>query len=99
MSDATAPSDALSLSEAAKAIPGRPHVSTLWRWATRGVRGVRLRTFVIGGRRFTDVAAIEEFIRRTTAASAIRCSDETSSPNCASANLRDAEAYCRSQGF
>ena len=58
----------LSLSEAAKVTPGRPHVSTLWRWQKRGVRGVRLSTVIVGGRRFTSREAIEQFIAATTAA-------------------------------
>jgi len=49
-------------------LPGQPHLSTLWRWYRRGVRGVRLETVVVGGRRFTSRAAIERFIERTTVA-------------------------------
>ena len=52
----------LSLSEAAKVTPGRPH------WQKRGVRGVRLSTVIVGGRRFTSREAIEQFIAATTAA-------------------------------
>jgi len=40
----------LSLLDAAKQLPGRPHVSTLYRWRIRGVRGVRLETVLVGGR-------------------------------------------------
>jgi hypothetical protein len=55
-------------SEAAKIIPGRPHASTVWRWYRHGVRGVRLETIVVGGRRFTSHEAVQRFIARTTAA-------------------------------
>jgi len=58
----------LSLNQAAKAAPGRPHLATIWRWAQRGVKGVKLETIVVGGRRFTSSEAIERFIARTTAA-------------------------------
>jgi len=44
-------------------IPGQPHVSTLHRWRSRGVRGRRLETFLSGGRRFTTLEAIERFLR------------------------------------
>lgn len=54
--------------EAAKLIPGRPNASTVWRWHRRGVRGIRLETCVVGGRRFTSRAAIQRFVERVTAA-------------------------------
>jgi Protein of unknown function (DUF1580) len=50
-----------SFGEASKALPGRPHVSTLHRWAGRGVRGRRLETVLIGGRRFTSLEALKRF--------------------------------------
>jgi hypothetical protein len=43
-------------------IPGRPSVPTLFRWSLRGVRGVRLETWLVGGRRFTSRDAIARFI-------------------------------------
>lgn len=58
----------LTLTEAAKTLPGRPSVTTLWRWRTRGVRGVRLDTCAVGGRRYTSREAIQRFIAATTAA-------------------------------
>ena len=41
-------------------------VTTVWRWAQRGVKGFRLETFTIGGRRFTTQEAFERFVDRTT---------------------------------
>lgn len=58
----------LSLAEAAKKLPGRPHISTVHRWRQRGVRGIKLETVLIGGRRFTSDAALAEFVRSTTLA-------------------------------
>lgn len=52
----------LSIGDATKFLPGHPHVSTLWRWRMRGVRGIRLETILIGGRRFTSREAIERFV-------------------------------------
>jgi hypothetical protein len=58
----------VSLAEAAKIIPTRPDVSTLWRWYRRGVRGIRLETVIIGGKRYTSRESIQRFIERTTEA-------------------------------
>lgn len=44
----------------------RPHRGTLIRWATRGVRGRRLRGELIAGRWYTTVDDIEEFLRHMT---------------------------------
>lgn len=54
----------LTLSEAARRLPGRPHLSTVWRWATRGVgpRRTRLDTVRIGGRRYTSAQALSRFV-------------------------------------
>jgi hypothetical protein len=52
------------LIKASAEIPGRPHISTIIRWWRRGVRGVRLETVVVGGRRFTSLEAITRFIAR-----------------------------------
>jgi hypothetical protein len=58
----------LSLSEAARSQPVRRNVSTLWRWVQRGVRGVRLQTILVGGRRYTSREALERFSMEVTAA-------------------------------
>jgi hypothetical protein len=57
----------LTFSQAAKRLPGRPHSSTIWRWHMRGVRGIRLETVLIGGRRYTSVDALQLFVEQTTA--------------------------------
>jgi Protein of unknown function (DUF1580) len=43
-------------------LPSRPHRSTGIRWADRGVRGFRLETVTIGGRRYTSREALARFI-------------------------------------
>ncbi len=53
----------LSLRQAAELLPGHPKRSTMHRWTHQGVRGVRLATFLVGGRRYTTPEAIEAFIR------------------------------------
>ncbi|MEE8172695.1 MAG: DUF1580 domain-containing protein [Alphaproteobacteria bacterium] len=47
----------LTLAEAAKRLPTRPHVSTIWRWAATG----GLETVRLGGRVYTSIEAIERF--------------------------------------
>lgn len=58
----------LTLSQAARSLPSRPHWSTLQRWRVAGIRGVKLETCLIGGRRFTSAEALERFCNSTTAA-------------------------------
>ena len=60
--------DLLSYPQASRECPGRPHVSTIFRWARRGVRGIRLETVLCGGRRFTSRQALKRFHERVTAA-------------------------------
>lgn len=52
------------LTKASADVPGNPHVSTLIRWWQRGVRGVRLETILVGGRRYTSIEAVQRFITR-----------------------------------
>ena len=57
----------LSLPEAADRLPGHPHVNTVFRWATRGIR---LETVLWGGRRFVSVESLCRFAEQLTAISA-----------------------------
>jgi len=43
-------------------------VSTVWRWAKRGIGGIKLGTIRVGGRDYTTDALWEDFVRATTAA-------------------------------
>jgi hypothetical protein len=58
----------LSFSEATRSLPGRPHISTLHRWRLRGVRGVKLKTVLVGGRRYVSLDALDRFNAAVTAA-------------------------------
>lgn len=55
----------VSLTQATKALPPidgrRIHVSTLWRWARKGVRGVRLEHIRLGHRVCTSLEALNRF--------------------------------------
>ncbi len=59
----------LSFNQAAQYLPerSRPHSSTWWRWWRHGVRGVRLETVLIGGRRYTTAEAVQRFVSALTA--------------------------------
>lgn len=46
----------------------RPPISTAMRWASKGVHGIRLRTWMVGGRRMTTVDAVRQFNAAVTAA-------------------------------
>ncbi len=61
----------ISFNAAAKFLPEgtRPHLSTWWRWWRFGLRGIRLETVVIGGRRYTTAAAVQRFAAALTRAS------------------------------
>jgi hypothetical protein len=45
-----------------------PSTSTLWRWRTRGVRGVRLESARLGGRVVSSLEAIRRFMRAVSEA-------------------------------
>ena len=44
----------------------RISVCTLWRWATAGVRGIKLETIMAGGSRATSLEAVERFFEALT---------------------------------
>ena len=59
------------LSEAPRHLPRgrrgrRIHISTTFRWAQRGLRGVRLETIRIGGMLYTSNEALQRFSERLT---------------------------------
>lgn len=51
----------LSVFEVTRRLPNRPHIATVHRWITRGLRGVKLEATRIGGRVFTSVEALQRF--------------------------------------
>ncbi|MGN6547671.1 MAG: DUF1580 domain-containing protein [Aureliella sp.] len=46
----------------------RPHLTTCLRWSSRGSRGIRLETCILGGRRLTSREAVRRYIDATTEA-------------------------------
>lgn len=53
----------LTMAEASALLPGRPSLCALWRWRSRGVRGRKLETIIVGGRPYTSIEAIARFAR------------------------------------
>jgi hypothetical protein len=56
----------VTFAEATKLLPRRragrkPHISTLYRWASRGLKGVVLETIQIGGTTCTSREALQRF--------------------------------------
>ena len=65
-------SDLVSLNEACRLLPRRragkkPHIATLYRWATGGLRGIRLETVQVGATRCTSRAALDRFFEALSA--------------------------------
>ncbi len=65
----------IELADAAKAAPGAPHVSAIWRWCRKGIKvrsGDRLRLdhVRVGGRIFTSRPALARFFKALAEADA-----------------------------
>lgn len=61
------PAKFVPLSDVPAMLPARPngrkvHISAVYRWASKGVKGVRLETVRIAGALFTTREAVEDFI-------------------------------------
>ncbi len=55
--------DLISLNEAAKICPNRPHRHTIYRWCVVGVRGRKLESVLLGGSGlYTSKDALREFL-------------------------------------
>ncbi len=89
----------ISLTAAAKTLPGQPHIATLHRWRLRGVRGVRLETVLVGGRRFTTQEALQRFFSATTAATNGGESPEVRTNKSRQQAIERAEAELREAGI
>ena len=60
-------SEYLTLPDAVERVTGRrPHLSTSWRWATRGCKGIRLQTVCVGVKRLTTIEWVQSFIQALT---------------------------------
>jgi hypothetical protein len=62
----------LTLIAAAATMPGFSKAKTIcyrtiWRWAAKGLKGVRLETVCVGGQRYTTREAVQRFLDSLTA--------------------------------
>lgn len=60
MHDQLPDEDRLSMSETARLL--KRHSATIWRWVLRGIRGYRLRSIHVGGRRYITRQDLEAFL-------------------------------------
>lgn len=60
MQNANLPTEPLTLKQVAKHL--RVHIATVYRWTLRGVRGRRLKSFLVGGRRYVDADELAQFL-------------------------------------
>lgn len=60
----------VQLSDVPKLLPKRNgkkvHYSTVYRWVTKGTRGRILESMLVGGVRYTTIAALNRFFETTT---------------------------------
>ncbi|MCH9656030.1 MAG: helix-turn-helix domain-containing protein [Planctomycetes bacterium] len=61
MKNANLHEERLTLNEVAKRL--KVHVATVYRWTLQGVRGRRLPSFFIGGRRYIKLSDLEWFLQ------------------------------------
>lgn len=59
--DAPSLADLLTLAQAARRVPGKPHPKTVLRWMLRGLDGVRLKSVRAGRQRLTCERWLVEF--------------------------------------
>ena len=76
----------------------RPHVSSIHRWASRGLKGVRLQVKYAGGTRRTKRQWLREFFDAVTAAANVANSGDGASGN-HSAELEQASAELEAAGI
>ena len=53
----------LTCSEVAKTLPTRPSAQTVFRWMTKGCRGIKLESFRLGRRIVTTPESLDKFAR------------------------------------
>ena len=92
----------MPLSKAIGSVPPRrqnkrPHTSTLFRWATSGLRGVKLEVLRVGGTLCTSEPALHRFFKRLTIAD--RTLQEASHENDIDGPAPDVDQELDASGF
>lgn len=72
----------VTFTDVTKNLKTRPHLSQVYRWAERGIGGVKLEYIQMGGKRCTSTEALQRFFAALTDKSAKR----TKSPSSHSAD-------------
>lgn len=90
----------LSFKDACKKLPKRragkrPHIATLYRWATRGLRGIQLEYIQIGGTMCTSMEALQRFFDRLGAKEVPKVGPSSTSRN---SQIQQAAQRLRKQG-
>lgn len=72
------------LRDVPRQLPVRPngkrlHISAVYRWTMRGVKGVRLETVKLGGSTYTSREALQRFSERLTGVPEVRTLDRPTS--------------------
>ena len=72
----------VTLREVVRILPRQPngkalHISTLYRWCSRGLRGVQLESLRLGGRVVTSIEALQRFAERCSTAESTAGSSTT----------------------
>ncbi len=62
----------ISLHDIPRILPARPngkrlHVSAIYRWVQRGIRGIRLEVVRVGGTTYTSREALQRFVQPAAA--------------------------------
>lgn len=91
----------ISFNQAASFLPvgRRPSAATWWRWSTKGVRGVRLETLLIGGRRMTSREALLRFVAASNADDGGSARSAPPTPIKRAAAIRSAERALANDGI
>ncbi len=72
----------LSLIDAAKLFANHPSPPSVYRWAQKGVKGVKLEARNIGGRKYTSREAVERFLTALNQSPAERASGLLKAEGC-----------------
>ena len=89
----------ITLRHAAKLLPGRPHVSTLHRWCSVGVRGVRLESCLVGGVRYVTRESLQQFVDVLSKKPGHSSGEDDSNSARKPAGLREAESALDAAGI
>lgn len=73
--------DLVPFAKGIRSLPGRPHISTGYRFISeRGCRGVVLETILVGGRRYTSRQALRRFVAAVTVSADRRSTPTPTTP-------------------